>query len=106
MSDKYSEPNVHDHHHEHAHEHEHEHEHAHERPRSSALDGATAALGYMIEHNAAHADELKSLAQKLRDSGRGAEAEIILEGVKNFDAGNARLGEALDKLRAGGENTK
>jgi hypothetical protein len=102
MFDKSFEPDVHDHHHEHTHIHAHEHE----RPLASALDGAAAALGYMIEHNAAHADELKSLAQKLREAGKEAEAEMILEGVKNFDAGNARLGEALGKLRAGGENTK
>jgi hypothetical protein len=102
MSAKDVETNVRDNHHEHTHIHPHEHE----RPQASALDGATAALGYMIGHNAAHADELKSLAQKLRETGKAAEAEIILEGVKNFDAGNARLGEALGKLRPGWENTK
>jgi hypothetical protein len=96
MSDKYAEQNVHDHH----------HEHTHERPRASSLDSAAAALGYMIEHNAAHADELKNLAQKLHEAGKEAEAETILEGVKNFDAGNARLGEALGKLRADGEDAK
>jgi hypothetical protein len=103
MSAKYSEPNVHEHHHD---PHIHTHDHEHERPRASALDGAAAALGYMIEHNAAHADELKNLAHKLSEAAKGAEAEMILEGVKNFEAGNARLAEALDKLRAGGENAK
>jgi hypothetical protein len=104
MSAEHSEPNVHDHHHEHTHIHAHAHDH--ERPPASSLGGATAALGYMIEHNAAHADELKVLAQKLREAGKAAEAETILEGVKNFDAGNARLGEALAKLREGEGSTK
>jgi hypothetical protein len=52
-------------------------------------------LGYMLEHNREHAGELGSLARELRHAGLDRAADILGEGVKDFDRGNEKLAEAL-----------
>ncbi|AEF82544.1 hypothetical protein [Leadbettera azotonutricia] len=58
-------------------------------------------LQYMIEHNKSHAQELAELAHTLHHAGSDGAAELIGKGVKDFEAGNAKLEEALKLLDTG-----
>ncbi|MDR1949572.1 MAG: hypothetical protein LBQ38_09275 [Spirochaetaceae bacterium] len=60
-------------------------------------------LTYMVEHNRSHAGELAEFAHKLYHADQRAAADLISEGVKDFERGNEKLSRAL-KLIAGGED--
>lgn len=73
--------------------------HHHHEDTDSAPNRAAAVLGYMLEHNRHHADELRSLADTL-ESGAAA---LVLQSVAAFDDGNAKLAAALELLKASRE---
>ncbi|MBQ8109645.1 MAG: cobalt transporter [Clostridia bacterium] len=98
----------------HAHAHEHTHAHPHEHPQgcpgaahcNSDCDGCgvdprteiIALMQYMVNHNAAHANELAQLAGRLRDVGDVIASEQVLQAVSDFEKGNMRLSTVLRAL--------
>lgn len=83
-------------------EHRHSHDCTHE---CSACDGCDpmqetlALMQYMVNHNAAHANELAELAKKLEALGNHAAAEQVLTAVSEFEKGNLRLSTVLAALK-------
>ena len=59
-----------------------------------------ALVGYMLDHNEHHAEELVGVAEKLKAVGSSDAAAEILAGVEEFKKGNARLAKALEILKA------
>jgi ABC-type Zn2+ transport system substrate-binding protein/surface adhesin len=95
---------THSHEHEHTHSHEHTHEHAHshkhERDQSGGEPGLNAKelalLKYMLEHNDAHANELRGVGDRLARAGLEAASERVREAVRGFERGNDLLREAIE----------
>ena len=95
----------HDHDHEcHCHDHEHEHEHhcqggcqghCHEH---TPMEELAALMKYMVNHNAAHANELAQLAEKLKEAGNPMAFEQVMAAVSDFEKGNMRLSLVLASL--------
>ena len=95
----------HDHDHEcHCHDHEHEHEHhcqggcqghCHEH---TPMEELAALMKYMVNHNAAHANELAQLAEKLKEAGNPLAFEQVMAAVSDFEKGNMRLSLVLASL--------
>ena len=93
---------THSHPHEHEPGHENEHTHTHEHEHTHPCDGdgvsprrrARALLGYMIEHNEHHAEELAALVDGMDGSAR----KKLLEAIGSFEAGNVQLREVLELL--------
>lgn len=84
----------------HRHSHDYDHGHHHHSHAGGDVDMAEmlALMKYMVQHNAAHAEELAQLAQKLEDSGNHRAYSRIMDAVVNFDVGNATLAAALEDL--------
>ena len=89
---------------EHTHPHEHGHSHSHEGcdPHDCAACGScdpmqetVALLQYMVNHNAAHANELAQLGRKLTELGNREAGEQVLAAVSEFEKGNLRLSAVL-----------
>ena len=75
---------------EHIHDHHHDHEHKAHSPEETL-----ALLGYMIDHNRHHAEELHDLAHSATPDA----AALIHEAVDAFLAGNEKLEKALAILK-------
>lgn len=98
--------------HTHTHDHSHDHTHAHTHDHGCAghcgscdtacehtpLEELMALMKYMVGHNAAHANELAQLAEKLRQSGNAAACEQVLAAVSDYEKGNLRLSAVLASL--------
>ena len=91
--------NDHEHEHEHEHEHHHDHEHEHHHDHGTGADTLTAVLGYMLDHNIHHCEELKGISEKLAAEGKAEAAETLLEGTRFFDEANEKLAAALQLLK-------
>lgn len=94
----------HDHEHEHDHDHEHHHDHDHHKHHhhdhdAAGADTLTAVLGYMLDHNMHHCEELKGISEKLSSEGKAEAAETLLLGTKLFDQANEKLAAALALLK-------
>ena len=85
-----------------------EHTHPHEGcdPHDCAACGScdpmqetVALLQYMVNHNAAHANELAQLGQKLTELGNREAGEQVLTAVSEFEKGNLRLSTVLASLK-------
>lgn len=74
------------------HEHTHDHDHEH---KTHSPEETLALLGYMIDHNRHHAEELHELAHSAGEE----PAELIHEAVELFNAGNEKLSKALSLLK-------
>ena len=92
--------------HEHEHEHELLHEAAHSHPHDHAAvsgfessEQAMALMGYMLDHNRHHAEELHELCHKLAASGKTEAAALLHDAVDQFGEGNALLEAALEKMK-------
>ena len=102
----------HDHEHDHAymhehniphehHDHEHEHHHGCEPSQCASCTGCdpkaelVALMNYMVKHNASHANELVTLAGKLKETGDTVAAAQVMEAVSDFEKGNMRLSAVL-----------
>ena len=100
---------THDHDHEHHHHHDHDHEHSHCEPSACASCGGcgehspkeelVALMKYMVNHNAAHANELAELAKKLGDMGDKTAYEQVMAAVSDFEKGNLRLSTILAAMQ-------
>ena len=93
---------------EHTHPHEHGHSHSHEGcdPHDCAACGScdpmqetVALLQYMVNHNAAHANDLAQLGRKLTELGNREAGEQVLTAVSEFEKGNLRLSTVLASLK-------
>lgn len=87
--------------HEHEHEHHHEHGHEHTHEHITAFDSKEQALrilGYMLEHNQSHAEELHEICHKLELTGEEKAAEYLDKAVDAFRKGNELMEEALGIL--------
>lgn len=73
------------------------HEHHHHHIAAESDGELKAFLQYMLKHNASHADELKSLAEKLKSSGSALAGEKALAALEQYKKGNALLEEALNE---------
>ena len=100
----------HEHSHEHLHEdgtvHSHSHSHEHSHPHShgevsgfESTQQATALMGYMLDHNRHHAEELHELSHKLEADGKTEAAGKIHQAVDCFQQGNDLLEAALQQLK-------
>lgn len=85
------------HYHSHSH-HDHSHDHHHHSQSDTPVEEMVALMKYMVNHNAAHAEELAELAQKLDDAGNHRAYSRIMDAVVNFDMGNATLAAVLRDL--------
>lgn len=74
--------------------HEHSHSHADDPMRETI-----ALLGYMIDHNAAHAHELEHLAHQLSHLGKAEAAAQVTAAVNDFNRGNESLAAVLQTLK-------
>jgi len=86
----------------HSHSHSHGgHDHHHHGSADSGdtpMEELLALMKYMVSHNAAHAEELAQLAQKLDDAGNHSAYRRIMDAVVSFDVGNATLAAVLEDL--------
>ncbi|MDR0877573.1 MAG: hypothetical protein LBN21_05930 [Treponema sp.] len=93
----------HDHAHYHPHSpHDHEHlsgDHTHDHLTDPAK--IKALLEFMIEHNKQHGEEIADLAHSLYHAGQNEAADLLGNGVKDFENGNEKLIEALAILSGG-----
>lgn len=94
------------HHEDGEHSHPHEHSHNHCDPQSCAscsgcdpMQETVALMQYMVNHNAAHARELETLAKKLVELGHEAAGEQVLAAVSEFEKGNLRLSAVLASMK-------
>ena len=100
--------------HEDVHAHTHSHDHAHEHHHHDCDQAACASCGgcehspreelmalmkYMVNHNAAHANELAELAKKLSDMGDKTAYEQVMLAVSDFEKGNLRLSTILAAMQ-------
>lgn len=88
---------------EHTHEHCHEHTHPHEHTHGGAPhtdEENLALLGYMIEHNEHHGEDLHELYHALEDSGRHEAAALVGDALHYYGHGNEKLAEAKKLLEA------
>lgn len=100
--------------HEHDHEYMHEHNipHDHEHEHHCAAEGEhchgncagcsgdpkaelVAVMKYMVNHNAAHANELATLAKRMQEMGDNTGYEQVMAAVSDFEKGNMRLSAVL-----------
>lgn len=72
------------------HTHNHEHSHSHTSPEETL-----ALLKYMLGHNRHHAKDLHGIAHNTD----GEASELIHQAVKDFEAGNDKLEQALKLLK-------
>ena len=100
----------HDHAHPHTHEHLHDHGHTHDHCHSDCgscqskcehtpMEELMALMQYMVNHNAAHANELAQLAKQFQVAGNGAAYEQVMAAVSDFEKGNMRLSVVLSSLK-------
>ena len=109
----HSHDHEHSHDHDHGHEHHHDHDHHHHDhcpgqegcghecgscPSADPKAELIALMKYMVNHNAAHANELAQLAKKLQDMGEGVAYEQVMQAVSDFEKGNMRLSTVLAAL--------
>ena len=84
---------VHSHPHTHDGDHAHTHSHASEAEASSA-DKTRALLGYMIDHNEHHAEELADLLDTLPLQAK----KQLTRAIGTFEAANVELRQVLEYL--------
>ena len=89
----------HDHVHEHADGHSHSHPHTHAHPHGEAAamssEETLALLGYMLDHNRHHADELHDICHALESGGKAEAAAKLSEALHYFDHCNDALEQAV-----------
>lgn len=61
-------------------------------------ENTVAALRYTLRHNEHHVGELHKLVHELEHLGFNAQAQAVLRGISDYEAGNARLKKAIDEF--------
>ncbi|MEG0778928.1 MAG: hypothetical protein RSE64_04340 [Oscillospiraceae bacterium] len=93
-----SDNNCHSHEHEHEHEHTHSHEHDHAHLKEQTPEETLVVLGYMLEHNNHHGEDMHEIFHALEHQGHPDAAALVAEAMHFFDHGNEKLAEALKLL--------
>lgn len=104
----------HDHEYMHAHNipHDHDHDHCEDQHREHCHGDCAkcggdpkaeliAMMKYMVNHNAAHANELAGLARQLQTMGDTTAYEQVMAAVSDFEKGNMRLSAVLAAMNIG-----
>ena len=73
--------------------------HTHAQTHAKSVDEAAALLGYLLDHNAHHAEELHTLAHDLEDYGKTEAAKLLHTCIEEFESANTTLAAALDQLK-------
>ena len=81
------------HHHHHGEGGCHCHEHKAQNPEETL-----AMLGYMLDHNRHHAEDLHALFHDLEAQGKTEAAELLHQALHFFEDGNEKLAAALKAL--------
>ena len=72
------------------------HGHSHPEQTPMSREEILALLGYMLDHNRHHADELHDICHALEAGGKAAAAEKLAEALHYFDHCNEYLAEAVE----------
>jgi hypothetical protein len=67
--------------------------------KQSDLAELVAVLGYMVDHNDAHAQEISQLADQLLEGGNQRAYSRLMDAVSDFDVANAKLDAVLKDLQ-------
>ena len=84
--------------HEHSHSHDRTGEHSHGLPDVEPMKELLTLMQYMVGHNDAHAQEMASLAARLREMGRLRAYSQVMDVVADFDVLNAKFDAVLNEL--------
>ena len=79
--------------HHHVHPHSHDHDHG-----GTPMEELLMLMKYMVSHNDAHAQELASLADQLKEAGKVRAYRRIMDAVAEFDIANAKLDSVFKEL--------
>jgi hypothetical protein len=78
------------------------HSHASSRTRQESLSNAPDEAGkiklilsFTLEHNQQHAAEMRALAENLRMADNADAADLLLEGIGDYERGNEKVARAL-----------
>ncbi len=98
-------------HHDHEHGHTHTHDHCHDHDHGTCdhqcagcnhdhtpQEEIVALMRYMVGHNTQHANELATLAGRLKELGDVNSYEQVMAAVSDFEKGNLRLSTILASL--------
>ena len=66
--------------------------------QETPMEELLALMKYMVRHNDAHAQEMAELAEKIRDAGKAAAYDRIMDAVADFDMLNAKFNAVLKEL--------
>lgn len=78
--------------------HSHAHHHEHGVDDATPMEELLALMNYMVSHNDAHAQEMATLAQQLKDMGKLRAYDKIMDVVADFDILNAKFDAVLQDL--------
>jgi hypothetical protein len=93
--------------HKHTHKHDHDHPHEHEGETSGGeVLKLKAMLGYMLEHNRAHTDELRELADRLRVIGLEDVADMTKASSDDMESSVKKLDNAVKALGSATKKSK
>jgi demethylmenaquinone methyltransferase/2-methoxy-6-polyprenyl-1,4-benzoquinol methylase len=65
---------------------------------ATPIDELLTLMKYLVSHNDAHAQEVADLAQELKNAGKDAAFDEIMDAVSDFDMVNAKLAAILETL--------
>jgi hypothetical protein len=91
--------------HPHTHNHNHSHKHDGETSGGEVLK-LKAMLGYMLEHNRAHTDELRELADRLRIIGLDDVADMTKASSNDMESSVKKLDSAVKALGSATKKSK
>lgn len=74
--------------------------HAHSHGDIAPMDELLALMKYMVGHNDAHAQEMASLAQQLKELGKVRAYQKIMDAVADFDMLNAKFDAVVNDLES------
>ncbi len=108
MSHHHDHDHKHDHEHKHEHSHDHDHNHDHDHSvhshthgegKTQSAEESLALLGYMLEHNRHHAEDLHELLHSLEAAGNKEAVALMTEALHFYEHGNDKLAETLTLLK-------
>lgn len=73
--------------------------HTHTHAGAASAEETCALLGYLLDHNKHHAEELHDMAHDLSAAGKAEAAALLHAAVADFASANEKLAAALTKLR-------
>ncbi len=82
----------------HSHAHSHGHSHHHDHSDIAPMEELLALMKYMVSHNDAHAQEMATLAEQLKEMGKLRAYNKIMDAVADFDMLNAKFDAVLKEL--------